>query len=260
MDPIFKALLTAAGVALLLAVASRGGQRLAGLVVGLPIVTAPALLWLGVERGPAFAADAADGSVAAGGLCALFGLGYALASRNACPAGALLIGLLLCALPLAALLLWPLDMDALLLLLSLAVCGVCLLILRANAFAVGSSAPAPAARIAAHRATDWRVAFTAGTSGVVTGIVTLFAADLGAFWSGALASAPVIAATVAIRLHHDQGSGAAVPFLRGYVGGLIGRTGFSALFSALAAPLGVLAAAACAAVLLFISVWLSERW
>lgn len=94
MDGLFKAALTAALVALLLLAARWWGQRVAGLVVGLPTVTAPALGWLAVSRGPAFAAEAAAGAIAAGAPCALFGLAYALVSRRAGPLVALGAGTL----------------------------------------------------------------------------------------------------------------------------------------------------------------------
>ena len=60
MEWLWKALLTAGSVVLVMAIAGRGGRRTAGMVAALPTVTAPALAWLAHDRGAAFAADAAN--------------------------------------------------------------------------------------------------------------------------------------------------------------------------------------------------------
>lgn len=224
MDPLAKALVTAACVAALLALARRHGQRLAGLLTGLPVITAPALLWLAQERGAAFAAGAAAGCVAAGAGCALFGLGYACACRRGAPAAALATGLLLAALPLPLWLRAPLAPEAALLC-SLAVCALC----RSGLPERPGAAPAPAALAGARGS----LLLTAAVAGGVSGFVTLWAGTLGAFWSGLWASAPLVAAALAVRLHRDAGSGAVTSFLRAYVGGLVGRTCLAALFALL---------------------------
>lgn len=56
---------------------------MAGLLAGLPTVTGPALLWLSLDHGAAYAVNAAIGSVAACAVCALFALAYERASRHA---------------------------------------------------------------------------------------------------------------------------------------------------------------------------------
>jgi len=79
----------------------------------------------------------------------------------------------------------------------------------------------------------------------VSGVTALAAPQVGPFWAGVLASPPLIAAAVAINLHvtaPSRSDGAVARFLRGYAAGLIGRSGFAALFGALLAPTGVIAA------------------
>ena len=92
--------LTALVIGVLLLSAQRFGRGAAGLLAGLPTVTGPAMLWLALDRGEAFAAAAAVGAVAAGIACAVFALGYGLASRRHGPLAALGIALLASALPL----------------------------------------------------------------------------------------------------------------------------------------------------------------
>lgn len=223
MDPLAKALVTAACVAALLGLARRHGQRLAGWLTGLPIVTLPALGWLTLERGAGFAATAAAGCVAAGAGCALFSLGYACASRQRAPAAALAAGALLAALPLPW---WTQGPPSLLLALlsSLAACACCLAALQAPAAAAERPPRAPGS-----------IALTAGIAGLVSGAVSWGAGALGAFGAGLCASAPLLAAVLAVRLHRDAGSRAAALFLRGYLGGIAGRSCLVALFALAAA-------------------------
>ena len=78
-----------------------------------------------------------------------------------------------------------------------------------------------------------QVGLTACVSGAVSGGVGAFASELGAFASGLLAGAPLVAAAIVVRLHLDTGGFAVAPFVRGYLGGLIARTCFAALFALL---------------------------
>ncbi len=61
MDELFKGLLTAGTVLLVMAAARHGGRRVAGLVAALPTITAPTLAWLAHDEGMAFAISAAIG-------------------------------------------------------------------------------------------------------------------------------------------------------------------------------------------------------
>ena len=73
-------------------------------------------------------------------------------------------------------------------------------------------------------------------AGAVSAIVASLAPQIGAFASGAVASAPLIAATVALRLHGDEGGAAARDFLSGYLDGMAPRTAVMAWIGALAHP------------------------
>jgi hypothetical protein len=253
MDWLLKAVLTATLVAALLLIVRLWGQRFAGLLTGLPTVTAPALVWLAFARGPDFAADAAAGCIVTSVSCALFGLGYALASVRARPLIALLAGSLLAALPLPALGHWRPQFGASMLL-ALAACLGCALMLR-GLLATPPHRPRPDGARPPGRATQ--IVGTAVVSGAVSGVVGVCAGELGAFWSGALASAPLIAAVVAMRLHVDEGSVAVAPFMHGYLGGVAARSCFAAAFGLLVAPFGAVPALAGASVVLVLGLWFS---
>jgi hypothetical protein len=244
MDWAYKAVLTATTVALLLAVAQLFGRRLAGILAGLPTVTGPALVWLALDHGTEFAVQAALGSVAASALCGLFAVGYERASRRRGPLAAVLVAGLASAAPMPLLAAVHLDASPLLLLLGVvAVCTLCVTWIPATSASRDVAAP-PARRRALEL---W---LTAAVSGLVSGVTALAAPEVGPFWAGVLASPPLIAAAVAVHLHAAaRTEGAVARFLRGYAAGLIGRSGFAALFAALLAPTGVVAAAVVATVI-----------
>jgi hypothetical protein len=254
---LFKAAITALTVAALLLLAEWRGRRAAGLLAGLPSVTGPALFWLAIDRGSAFAAEASDGAVAAGAACALFAVGYArVSSQRAWPWA---LGAGLAASLLAAPLLSQLSSTTGgLLLVVLAVCAVCLRTLADSTLRVW-----PAAALGSRRGVrpvTRRVALevlqVAGVSGAVSAMVSFSASHIAAFWVGWLTSPPLIAGLVAVHLHRVAGAGAVAVFLRGYIGGLIGRSAFAALFGALLAPCGLVEAGAAALMLAAALGWL----
>lgn len=240
MDWAYKAVLTATTVALLLAVAQLFGRRLAGILAGLPTVTGPALVWLALDHGTDFAVEAALGSVAASALCGLFAVGYERASRRFGPVVAVLAACMASLAPLPLLVGWSSAPGSPLPLLCavMTVCVLCVALIPATS-ARRDIVAQPSRRQALEL---W---ITAGVSGLVSGTTALAAPQVGPFWAGVLASPPLIAAAVAINLHvtaPSRSDGAVARFLRGYAAGLIGRSGFAALFGALLAPTGVITA------------------
>lgn len=223
-----KALLTALLVAVLLRLMQRWGQRVCGLVTGLPTVSAPALLWLAASQGDDFAVLAGAGTVAAGALSALFAFGYARASRRGGPGPALAAAAAVGLLP--AVLLVQLELGLGLLLAGAVASGlVCVAALR----------PVRAGRTARQPScSPSRVVVTASVAGVVSGVVGLLAGDLGAFWSGLVAGAPLVAAIVVVRVHLDCGGRAVQEFMHAYCAGVVGRSLLTAVFCLLVPALG----------------------
>ncbi len=230
MDWAYKAMLTATMVALLLTVGQLFGRRLAGLLAGLPTVTAPALVWLALEHGRGYAVEAAIGSVVGCALCALFALSYEWVAQRRGVGVALLAALAASVVPL------PMAdlLDGRLVLAML----VASLVVSVAAGAMPARAAPPVTVIV--RGEPW---LTAGVAGMVSGAVALAAPQVGPFWAGVLASPPLIVAAVAMRQHALGGGAAASPFLRGYVGGLLGRIAFGAAFALLMLALPVAPAA-----------------
>jgi hypothetical protein len=236
LDWAYKAALTATTVALLLAVAQLFGRRLAGILAGLPTVTGPALVWLALDMGTDFAAEAALGSVAASAMCGLFAVGYERASRRYGPLSAVAVATAASALPVPLLMTWnATDATPGLLLVAVAViCVLCVAWIPATP-ASSDIAAAPSRR---RHIELW---VTAAVSGLVSGITARFAPEVGAFWAGVLASPPLIAAAVAMHLQLSgaRPAGAVARFLRGYAAGLIGRCSFAAFFALLLLAAGV---------------------
>lgn len=256
--------LTAVVIGVLLLAAQRFGRSAVGLLSGLPTVTGPALLWLALDRGAAFASETALGAVAAGIACALFALGYGLASRRHRPPAALGFALLASALPLPWLALpqWPV---ALWLALASAVCLACQGALgvlvqierdRPRPLRAASDATTATAAPPMRAGRGWLT--TAVVSGVVSALAAALAGTVGPFWAGMLTSPPLLAAAVAYELHRRQGGRSdALGFLHGYAAGLLGRGLFVTAFGVLLPASGPGAAFAAAVALSLVAGWLS---
>ncbi len=238
MDSLFKALLTAIMVLLVMEVARLSGRRWAGVAAALPTITAPTLAWLVHERGVAFAVNASIASVSACAMLAMFSMGYACAARRMGKAGALLCGLA-GALALA----WPAFAasshlaDALMLGLG---CSALALI------CIPIGTPLAAARARPRHSLAW-MALAAGS---LTALAATAGPALGPFATGLLSSLPVISAAVAVFEHAHGGHRAVANFLQGYAWGLFGKVAFGAVFVLLAPRIGaavaLLLACACA--------------
>jgi len=239
MDWMFKALLAAGTVLVVMAVARRSGRRWAGVAAALPTITAPTLAWLIQERGAGFAVSAAIASVSACAMLASFAVAYALASRRGGRVQALLCGLA------GALALgWPSwaasNSLAEALLLALACTALAL-------WCIPRCLQATEARPGPHRSLGWACL----GAGSITALAATAGPALGGFATGLLASLPVISAAVAMVEHAHGGHRAAGNFLHGYAWGLVGKVAFGAAFVLLAphtgAALALALACACAA-------------
>ena len=237
MDWLWKALLTAGSVLMVMAIARHGGRRTAGMVAALPSVTAPTLAWLAHDRGTAFAAEAAVASVAACAMLAAFAVVHAQVARHRG-----VVTTLSCGMVSAAMFAVPaaLASSRLLAAIALAVfsCVLALLCL-----------PVPPR----HALLPVRTPLIAtALAAVALCMLTVAGAPLlGSFASGLLASLPLISGAVAATEHASSGHVGVAHFLRGYVVGLLARASFCAAFALLVSPLGwetaSLAAALCAA-------------
>lgn len=226
MDVSSKFFVTAAGAFLVMLVAQRFGQRIAGIVAALPLVTAPTLVWLSHDHGVAFAVGAAVGSVGACAMLAVFAFAFSLASRHGSTV-ALLAGL-----SAAALMATPVLAVGASLIVSLVFACTCIAVVQAALPRRGRAVPTCPASVL-------RMTFAAMTVGATTAALAALGPMLGQVATGLLSSLPLIGATAAVLEHASGGHPASTQFLRGYVTGLFGKAAFGALFACLAPQTGV---------------------
>jgi hypothetical protein len=208
-----KLLVTPAVVVVASLVGRRWGAAVGGWIVGLPLTSGPVAVFLAVERGPDFAAQASAGSIAGVVAQAGFCLGYALAASRGWPAalfsGAL--GFAVCALALQAADLAP----SVLFVVALASLAVTLWLLPRGA------PPAPSVGVP-----GWELPARAAAVTALVVAVTTVAAELGARASGALACFPLIGGALGVFAHRAQGPRAGVAALRGMASALFAFAGF----------------------------------
>jgi uncharacterized membrane protein (GlpM family) len=198
--PLFLGLLSLAG--------RRWGPRVAGWLAGLPLVTAPILYFVALERGHDFAAQAARATLAAVFAMLAFNLSFAWAAqRGRWPLafGAGLIGWFVAALVVAAL--PP----------SLAVCAVVAL---AALRAAPRLFPAPPEPHAVHAPPAYELLLRMAAGALFVVAVTASAAALGAGWTGRLSTIPILGLVLAIFTHRASGGAAAAALLRAMARGL----------------------------------------
>jgi hypothetical protein len=239
MDWTYKAVLTAMTVAAVLMTAQLFGRRLAGMLAGLPVTTAPSLLWIAAEHGAEFAARCGVGSVAACGAAAVFALIYERMARRHgvwTSMAAAVSGVGVVALSLALMTRGehglPIALAA-----SAALCAAALVKLP-----VAPAASRPARRVPGEL---W---LTASVAGGFSAVIAPWSPLLGPFWSGLLASLPVIGSAALAYQHLTATHGDRQRFLRGYATGLVGTAAFATTFAGAAGELGASLAMAIAAV------------
>ncbi len=226
MDWVFRSVLTSAAVLLVLTAAKHFGPRVAGLVAALPLVTAPALVWLAHEQGTAFAVGAAVSSVAACAMLAVFASAFAIVARVAGAGLALAAG----GLAAAAMTLPTLAAGV----------GLGRALAFALIFCVVAHLAMPARCAVAVRCPASPLGSTgvAVMVGIFTALLATVGPALGDTATGVLSSLPLIGGAAAIREHAHGGHRASSQFLRGYVAGLFGKAAFGAAFALLAPALG----------------------
>lgn len=237
----WKAVLTAMTVAAVLLAARQLGRHVAGLLAGLPVVSAPALMWLVSEQGEVVAARSAFGGLAACAAASAFAMAFALAARRHGVVGSLAWALL--ALGVCLTLLQPLrDHPVTLLLLAL---GAALLVWHGLRHEPRSGGAARALR-----GEPWLSASVSGVAGAGSAYLATLADP---FWAGVAAALPVISGFALVHLLRTGGPGDVARFVAGYVPGVAASAAFLFTFALLAPRLGaglaLALAAACGALM-----------
>lgn len=212
---LMKLLLTPTLIACVSLAQRRWGSVVGGLLVGLPLTSAPLLLVLSLENGPRFAAQAATAALCGQACAAVFCFGYAQAAmrhrRQRCVLAAagcylitalvadglrisvLLLGILVVTVVAMVVSYWPVPVE------------------RSARVVVSPSWELPMRMLVS-------VVFTLGLAGA--------ASLLGPARAGLLAAFPVFVCILAVRNHRSTGDPATIDFLRGTVQSIWSGTAF----------------------------------
>lgn len=220
---------------------ARLGDRLGGLVVGLPLTSGTFLALLHVSHGSAALAHSAGGMLAGQVAVVVMACAYGWCAPRLSPAPTLL----------AALAAWAVTVT----LVAGSPRGV-IVTTTAYAVVVGlallrwpSPAAAPADPTPRRAATDLALRVTVGSGLVIA--LTAGVQLLGPSLAGTLAAAPLVALVLSPSTHRQRGAGAVRDLLGGVVRGSAGAAAFAVVVVALAGPIGGLsllaAIAACLA-------------
>jgi hypothetical protein len=196
----------------------RWGPAVAGWLSGFPVVAAPVLLFIALEQGTRFAAQAAAGTLAAVLAMLAFGLSYAWSATRCTWGISLLVAFAAYAAAVAGLTYWSPSATV--------IAPVVIAVL----VSVGRLFPTPPPFVASRGAAGevaWRM--LAGAVLVVS--LTHFSARLGAQLSGLLAMFPIMASVLAVFSHRRSGAGSAIRLLRATVMGYYGFAGFCIVLS-----------------------------
>lgn len=224
---LLKLLLVPALIGAITLAGQRWGPAVAGWLSGFPVVSAPVLLFLALERGVDFTTQAATGTLSAVAAILVFGLSYAwIALRR--PWLPTLAGALLCY-ALAVLLLNSLAPP---LAVAAALSGLALL-------AAPRLFPHPPALPANTVPRGSHVLLRMAAGAALVMLVTGFAAALGPRLSGMLAMFPVMASVLAAFSHRQSGAGFAILLLRGTVFGYYAFAVFCLALALALPPLGI---------------------
>lgn len=245
---LLKLFLVPALIYLATLVGRRWGAEAAGWFSALPIVSGPILLTMALEQGAGFAASAAGHTILAVAAILVFSIAYAWVSGRLGIGASMAVALLAWTASVAGLqgvALSPVQGFALV---------VCLLALAPRLFPHVEGAAAPAR---ARPGGDLPLRMAAGA--LLSFLVSMGAAALGARLSGFLAMFPVMSTILTGFSHRVQGRAYAVALLRGMVRGYYAFAAFCLVLS-LGLRDGALASTFCLAALAALAVqWLGRR-
>lgn len=231
-----KLVLTPALIATATVLGRRFGQSFSGWLVGFPFTSAPVSLFLALEQGHAFAADAAVGSVAGVLAQTAFPLAYVF-SRTLGWRPAFLAGTAAFA-----------AVGAALRFIDLPVVAVALLDVLALAIVLGILPRDGGGRRPSVVSSRWDLPSRAVVATALVVGLTEVAPLLGPFASGVLSGFPVYASVLTIFAHRALGPDPAAQVMRGLVAGLFGFASFFVVIAIALMPLGIVAAYALATV------------
>jgi hypothetical protein len=235
---VLKVVLTPLFIAGVSLAQRKWGSALAGLLAGLPLMSAPISVFLLVERGHSFAAQSAGGTLLGTVAMCVFCVAYARSARWLSWPLAAVLGLSACALTTLVASFVPRHLG-----LSAGIALVCVAIL---VVLVGR----PSVSVSAREVSWWDLPARMLVATALVFFITTSAGWLGPRWSGLLASLPVFSTVLGVFTHSRSGAPAAHALLRGVCVSAFGVLAFfmvvGSLIERLSAP-ATYALAVCAA-------------
>ncbi|MGA2502861.1 MAG: hypothetical protein ABSG01_02070 [Anaerolineales bacterium] len=206
VSPFFIGMVTLAG--------RKWGPNVSGLLMGLPLTSAPISVFLAIQFGAAFAARSASGNLAGQASVCIFCLAYSLGAQKLNWFPCTIISLVSF---LVSTFIWnriPLTLLPAVALLGIVICLVLWLMPRGNAAILPISPP------------RWDLPARMLLAAAFVIALTTFADTLGPHLSGLIAPFPVFGTIITAFTHRQQGADAATRLLRGIVFGSLAYTAF----------------------------------
>jgi hypothetical protein len=227
-----KLVLTPALIAVATLVGRRFGPSISGWLVGLPFTSGPVSLFLALEQGTSFAANAAAGSVGGVAASAIFAIAYAAVARQSGWPASLAVASVAFAVAVVGLHTLPLGSE-LPVLLTLYAGGVAAAIIGIRVI------PRPGALDEAPAPPRWDLPLRMIIATGLVIAITSAAPVLGPQLSGLLTTYPIYAGVLAVFAHAQRGGGAASQVVRGLCYGILAFATFFVAIGALVDRIGI---------------------
>jgi hypothetical protein len=232
---LLKLTLTPLVVIIATQVARRFGTRAGGVVTGLPLTAGPVSIFLAVENGVAFAADAAIAMLLSLVAIAAFASTYRTVAHRLGWPGGIAVGFTSHLAVTALLAGLPVTLPA--------AAALSALVVVAALFYVGGRGR-PSAGAQATRGWELPLRIVVATTLVL--VITTTAEMIGARVAGLLTTLPIIASVIVVAAHRTGGPAEALVAVRGHLLGTLSLGAFFGVVAALIEPAGMLAAYAAA--------------
>jgi hypothetical protein len=206
VSPFFIGMVTLAG--------RKWGPNVSGLLMGLPLTSAPISVFLAIQYGAAFAARSASGNLAGQASVCIFCLAYSLSAQNLDWLPCTIIALVSF---LASTVIW--NQITLTLLPAVAILGIVI-------FLVLWLMPRGSGAISSISPPKWDLPVRMLLAAAFVIALTTFANILGPHLSGLIAPFPVFGTIITAFTHRQLGADAATRLLRGIVFGSLAYTAF----------------------------------
>jgi hypothetical protein len=195
-------------------VSRRWGERIGGLMIGLPLTSAPVSVFFAIEQGPRFASSAALGSLLGMVPVAVFCLSYVQAAQRLRWYFAALVSVACYLLAVWGVSYLPFSLGE--------AAIVVPVVLGLGLLAIGR----PKGKEKPVSPPWWDLPARMVIAAAMLVLITTLAGSLGSKWSGLLSPFPVFSFVMATFSQSQGGPGAAWRFMRGLLTGLFGYTAF----------------------------------